>query len=121
MARDTLPITDLAVNALTAPETPLAISPTDGATLPAGGDTGRIAVQITNSAEAAYTVTVAAGVNPPAFRAPMGDLAMEIPAGATRYLVIESARFAQANGAIWLDFESGMTGTALALRLPRGV
>ncbi|HET9026090.1 MAG TPA: hypothetical protein VFN07_00990 [Trueperaceae bacterium] len=91
-----------------------AISAGDTAVIAAGGFTGRLLLQVTNTT-AAKDVTIKAGVGP---RAALGDLVLEFGATETRYIAIESARFAQANGSIRVTMEGA--GSVRASRLPAG-
>lgn len=87
--------------------------------VPAGGNLDTLILVVTNSAGATKTVTVKAGVNPPAFRSGMGDVSVSITASGTSYLgPFETARFAQEDGSLYIDLESGMTGSIAALLLP---
>lgn len=64
-----------------------------------GGDTGRIWLDVTNTAANNLTVTVAAGDNPPASRAPLGAYVSPTMAQNVRRLLgpFESARFGKAS------------------------
>lgn len=119
MPRDAVAITNLSPNAATAVAAGTQINPANNAAIAAGGDTQRLLIQVKNGGEDAKTITVKAGSNPPAFAAGQGDLTDSVAAGAEKYLVLESARFAQANGDIHVDFEAGMTGTIAAYRLAK--
>ena len=76
-------------------------------------------LKVDNSAAGPHVVTVRKGVNPPAFRAGIGDLAVTVTNGTTQYIgPLESARFSQADGSLLLDFDSGTTGTITAFFIP---
>ena len=118
MARTAIPITDLPANAGTAPVAGTAVDPTNGHVVAAGSVTRRLLLHLKNTAVAAKTFTIKAGVNPPAFRAELGDLVVSVPANTgERFVIIESARFVQANGDIWIDVEAAATGNEAAYRL----
>lgn len=117
MARDTLTPVALAVNAGTSGGSGVAINVTNGAAIPAGS-MPRVILKVTNTYAGAKKVTVKAGANPPAFRANLGDLEVSLAQNATHYFVLETARFAQADGSINVDYEASMTGTAWAFKLP---
>ncbi|NUQ69707.1 MAG: hypothetical protein HUU17_02675 [Chthonomonadales bacterium] len=122
MARDSVTVTALAASGGVAEPAGTTIAPANGATIPAGGSTRRLIIRVTNTHGADHAVVVKAGANPPAFRQGLGDLSITVPAtSGVRYLTLESARFVQADGAIWLDFETGMTGKVMAFQLPDGV
>lgn len=119
MARDAVSITTLTLNAGTDEPAGTAITPANGASIPAGGDTRKLLIRVTNTHTSPHTVTIRAGVNPPAFRKGLGDASVTLAATTgVAYLTVESARFVQADGSIWLDFDSGMTGKVMAFRLP---
>ncbi len=64
-------------------------------------------------------MTVKAGVNPPSVRAGIGDLVITMGAqNDVAYVLLESSRFTQADGSIWIDVAAATTGSILALRLP---
>lgn len=118
MARTAIPITSLPANAGTAPVAGTAADPTNGHAIAAGSDMRRILLHVKNTAAAAKNVTIKAGANPPAVRAGVGDLVISVPATTgERFVVLESARFAQANGDINVDLEAGTTGNQAAYRL----
>lgn len=119
MARDAVAITTLAANGGADEPSGTAIAPANGATIAAQSDCRKLLVRITNTHGSDHPVTVKSGANPPAFRQGVGDLSVTVPAtSGVRYLTLSSARFAQADGAIYLDFETGMTGKVMAFRLP---
>ncbi len=119
MARDAVAITNLAVNDATALAAGVAINPANNAVIAAGGNTQRLAIHVTITNAGGADVTVKAGSNPPAFAAGQGDLVETFAQNDEKFFVIESARFAQANGDIYVDFEAGATGTIAAYRLPK--
>ncbi len=119
MARDAVTPVALAMNDGTAPGAGTAINVTNGAYIPAANRSQRILLHVKNTVAAAKNVTIKAGVYPPAFRQGLGDLVVQVPAtSGERLFVLESARFIQADGTIWIDFEAAMTGTAFAYKLP---
>ena len=119
MPRDTVAITELDLNAGTAEPAGTTIVPANGASIAAGGCTRKLLIRVTNTHAADHTVTVRAGVHPPAFRSGLGDAAITVPAtSGVRYITVESARFVQPDGSIYLDFDTGMTGKVMAFRLP---
>lgn len=121
MPRDPHAVTDLASGAAVAQPAGTAIAPANGAVINAANDTSRVAVRVTNTAASAKIVTFKAGsTNPPAVRKGLGDLAVSLPAGADRVIVLESARHCQPDGTINVDFETGMTGIISTVRVPKG-
>jgi hypothetical protein len=122
MARDNVAITALTLNGAVAESAGVAISPTNGAVIAAGGNTQRLLIVVKNTSGASRDVTVRAGVNPPAALAGQGDLVASVPATTgVRMFAIESGRFAQENGDIHVDFVTSTAGTIHAYRLPRGL
>jgi hypothetical protein len=67
------------------------------------------------------TATIKAGANPPAASAGQGDLVITVPAttGDMTVAGLESARFIQADGKIYIDLEASFAGVVIAERLPR--
>jgi DNA-binding beta-propeller fold protein YncE len=121
MPRDAVATTDLPANAGTLQPAGVVITPANGAILTgAAGNSDRLVVRVTNTAATPKNLTVKAGVNPPALRAGLGDLVVAITNATERLFVLESARFAQADGSIWVDFEAGMTGIISVVRTPKG-
>lgn len=94
--------------------TATAISAGDTAVIDAGGVTTKLLIIATNTTDA-KSLTVAAGVGP---RAALGDLVQAFGATQTRHIVIESARFAGADGKVRVTFEGA--GSIAAYRLPAG-
>jgi hypothetical protein len=87
--------------------------------IPASPDAEQVVFKVDNSAGSAKNVIIRAGVNPPAFRASIGDLTVSVNTSATAYIgPLESARFAQSDGSISIDFASGFTGTITAFVVP---
>lgn len=93
--------------------------------LPAGPQLRDLFLYITNTAGADKTVTVRAGVGGgatagPAFRSGMGDLAVTCHTASGGCLVgpLESARFAQLDGSLNVNFGTGLTGVFTAFLMP---
>ena len=125
MARTNVPVTALGLDASTNAPDAVAIVHADGAIVAAGGNTGKLLLVLTNTTNATKVITVKAPTNNPhAVRAKLGDLAISFAAGnvtpVVKYVVLESARFAQTTGAINIDFAADTTGFMNAFRLPPG-
>lgn len=123
MARDAVTITALGIDAATASPAGTAINAANDITIAAAGNTGKLVIRITHTAAAEYDATIVAPTDSPqAVRSSLGSVVVPFAAGnvtpVTKYFVIESARFAQSDGAIHIDFETGFTGTIAAMRLP---
>lgn len=119
MARVNLPITALVRDADNANPGTTAIDATNGLTIAASSDMSRLLIEVTNTFAGAKSVTFKAGANPPAQRAGIGDLVVSIAQNGVHLFVLESARFAQADGSISVDFTASMTGTMRAMSLPK--
>ena len=79
---------------------------------------------IYNSDASAHTVTITAGTADPAINRGMGNYTVSIPAGETHEISeIDSSRFMQSdtNHSLYVDFDSGTTGTIYALGCPAGI
>lgn len=121
-------ITDVAENtALAQPTGDVLDTGTAAVTLsmvPAG-DTHRILVEVTNTAAAADTMTVAvlAGDNPPASQGERGDLSFTVAQNEVKYVTLESARFMKKDGKISIKFTpastKAQTAKIRAYRLPK--
>ena len=121
MARTNLPVTALALDAGTAAPAATTIVQADGMEIAVAGNTGKLYVEVVNTNATARVLTIKAPTdNPHAPRAGRGDLAVSCAQNVARVLVIESARFAQTDGKIHLDFAESFAGSARAYRLPRG-
>lgn len=84
-----------------------------------GANTPKLLIEVANTALAAKNVTVRAGVSPPALYAGQGDLVRSVAASAThKFGPLSSMRFCQAHGDLYIDFETGTTGTISAFLLP---
>lgn len=78
-------------------------------------------IRVANTEGSTNTVTVQSGANPPALAAGLGDLVVTVAAttGVQYIGPFEGGRFMQSDGSLWLDFETGMTGTIDVLTVPR--
>lgn len=78
-------------------------------------------IRVTNTEGSTNTLTVRKGANPPALAAGLGDLVVTVAAttGVQYIGPFEGGRFMQSDGSLWLDFETGMTGTVDVLTVPR--
>ena len=119
MARTALPVTDVTSEEFTTP-TYTAVDNTNGNYI-AGFGKGTLVLQFRNTNAAARTVTIKAGQGGDtgaAWRAGGGDLAVSVPltSGVKTVVIRDSARFAQANGQLYIDC-SGADVTVNALRV----
>ncbi|CAG1012730.1 MAG: hypothetical protein IAE83_00085 [Anaerolinea sp.] len=117
MSRGVIPIIELSMNGLGG-GVPLTVDPLIGAVLESSSRTDNLLLILHNNGVGDGAVSFQPGANPPAFRSGLGAQQVTLPAGTERAILLESARFVQANGAIWIDFSSGLEATAIAYRLP---
>ena len=130
MARTAITLRSLTANGGIAAPTADTVDQANGMTLaipttsipsPSGMD--RLILVVTNSAGSTPTVTIRAGAGGgatpgQAFRSALGDSV--ITATGTRYIgPFESARYAQTDGSLSVDFSSGFVGTITALMAPK--
>jgi len=131
MARTNLPTTAFTPNAALADPAGAAIDQANGMTVqfppafPVGPTARSLVLRVKNTAAGAHTVTIPAGVNPPAFRASRepfgsaGGLATSIAAGATEWIgPFDESIFTQSDGSIFINFDAGTTGTITAFVTP---
>lgn len=117
MARTSLAVTALTANNNIAKPAGAAVDVANGHTIPANGKTQNLILEVANTFAGAKNVTIKAGANPPAFRS-VADLVIAVPASSTRIISLpESAAYVQADGSLWVDYESGTTGTVIAYQL----
>lgn len=87
--------------------------------IPAAPTARMMFLRVNNSAAGAHNLIIRAGAYPPAMRAGIGDLTVNILATSTKWVgPISSGRFAQADGSINVDFDAGTTGTITAFLSP---
>ncbi len=121
MARDAVTVTALSLNAGTTTPTGTTINTTNGAVITLPAKARKMLIRVTNTiTNATKTVTVKAGEYPAAPRQGLGDLAVVVAQSNERIICIETARFAQDDGTVNVDFSTGMTGTISAMTLPSG-
>lgn len=125
MARTAVAITDLVKDAATAAATNTAIVHASGAVLDAKGNSFGLLIELTNTFAGEKVMTIKAPTDSrAAVRSGVGDLAITFAAGdstaVVKHVLIESARFAQSDGKIHIDFATDTTGFMRAYRVPRG-
>lgn len=87
--------------------------------VPANPTARNLFLRVANTAVSPFTVIVRQGVNPPSFRAPIGDLTVTVTNATTKWVgPLEAARFMQNDGSINVDFDAGTTGTITAFVSP---
>lgn len=121
MARSVVTITALAMDGGVAEAAGATIVPAEGAVLQVGGNTRKLLIVVDNTSDANRVVTLVAPTNNPhAPRSALGNVAYTVAAESRALFVIESARFAQPNGDVFVNFAASTTGTIAAYRLPPG-
>jgi hypothetical protein len=121
MARDSVTIVDLTLNAATNSGSGTTINTTNGAVIAAGGDTRGLWLRITNTNGSDRVATIKAGDYPPAINQGQGDISITVPATTGDVLIpLESARVCQSDGTIEVDFAASFAGVIRAYRLPKG-
>jgi hypothetical protein len=130
MARTNLPLSALVANGGLADPAGTAIDVTNGmnvaipaTSIPSGSGLDKLILRVANTAGAAKNTIVRKGVDPPAFRASIGDLTVQVPAttGVRWIGPFEIARFAQSDGSLNIDFEAATAGTITAFIAPSAV
>ena len=93
--------------------------------IPASPDLDNLFLFVATTNGADKTVTIKAGAGGgatagPAFRSGLGDLVVTAHASSGGGVIgpLESARFAQSDGSVNIDFQSGITGRITAFMLP---
>lgn len=93
---------------------------TNGATVTAA-EPERMLIRVANTEGSTNTLTVKAGTSAAALRGGQGDLVVTVAATSGVQYVgpLESDKYLQSDGAVYLDFETAMTGSIEVLLLPR--
>jgi hypothetical protein len=121
MARTNIPVTNLAAEAGTLLPAATTIVQASGAEINAGGDAARLVIWVKQTDATARVLTVVAPTdNLHAPRAPLGSVTVTCAQNAEYEILVESARHAQTDGKIHIDFAAEFAGTIRARRLPRG-
>ena len=118
MARDAVTVTTVALDTAVVRPAGLTVTAANGATIAAGGNTRNLLVEFNQTDATARVATIVKGAGIQAVRAGLGNLVTVGTQNVPEYVVIESARFAQADGAIHIDFHGSWAGTVRAYRLP---
>ena len=86
-----------------------------------GVDPEHTVLRVSNTATGAKNVTVKAGSGTQSWMAGQGDLTVSVGANTGLEFVgpFTSARFQQDGSTMYVDFESGFTGTITVLRVPK--
>ncbi|MEE4419523.1 hypothetical protein [Streptomyces bugieae] len=86
-----------------------------------GVDPERTVLRVANTAAGAKNVTVKTGTGPQSWMAGQGDLVVSVAASTGKEFVgpFTSAHFQQRGSQLYIDFESGFTGTITVFKLPK--
>jgi hypothetical protein len=112
---------------LTQPTADVLDTGTDAVTLAFSpdGDSHNVLLEVTNTAAAADTMTVAilAGDQPPAMDSTYGDVSFTVAQNAVKYIVVDSSRCMQSDGTIQVKVTPAgtktQTATIRAYKLPK--
>lgn len=129
MPRDAVAYVSLANDNVTDIPAGTTINTTNGAIIavprassPGAADSiNQLFLYVTNTAGSDKTVTVKAGTGTAASaRGGSGDLAVTCKTATGGCLIgpLDANRFAQADGSVWVDYASGLTGALTAFMLP---
>lgn len=119
MARDAVAITNIPQGTPTANPAGTAITPANGQQISMTGvKSRRLLVRVTNTSGSDRIVTIEAGAYPPAQRASLGALTFTVVATTGDMLIpVDTSRYKQADGNIYLDFVAGHTGIVSCTQL----
>lgn len=121
MARDSVTVTDLTLNAEVAETAGTTVSVANGASIAAGGDLSGVFIVLKNTNASARVATIPAPTdNYAAITSGIGDLAISVDANTGVEIVcLEGSRFLQSDGTVHVDFAASFAGTVHAYRLPK--
>jgi len=95
-----------------------AIDAVNGHYVQSQGHEDRVVILVYNSKAGTITLTIAAGINPPAVDAWRGPVTAAIPTLSFALVPgLNETRHYQTAGQIYIDFDAGATGTIWAYRL----
>lgn len=121
MARTALTVNALSPNSSIAEPAGNAVDPANGHILTLSGEQclEEFVLDVNFTFAGAKNLTIKAGAYPPALSQGQGDLVVAINNATRRVGPFSSARFAQADGSLWVDVEAATTGTIKAIHVPR--
>ena len=119
MARTNVPLSKLTANSSVTNPAGTTLDPTNGHVISAARFR-KLFIRITNTNGTNRVATIKAGAYPPAESTGLGDLAVTVPATTGDVLIgpLESARFSQANGDIYVDLGASIAGIIAAIQFP---
>lgn len=122
MARTAVPKSNFVGNGNLADPAGTALDATNDHAI-AAAPSDRMVLRVTNTHGSPHNVVVKAGAYPPAIAAGQGDLTVAVAAttGVQWIGPLESGRFMQADGSIYVDIEASHAGTITAFVLPKAV
>lgn len=118
MADTAVTNTTIALNTSTANPTGTAIVAANTHVITPTKPGSKVVVRLTNSFAGAKDFTILKGGNPPADASGQGDLVISLAQNDVVFVVLESARFLQANGTYRINVAASTTGFIAAIQLP---
>lgn len=122
MATTTIHVSSMSLNTVLADPAGTAIDADKTGVITPTRAWSKMLVRITNTTAAEKVATITAGDNPPADAQGLGALTVTCAAGnvtpVVKYVVLESARFAQSDGTVEIEYADSMTGFVEAIQLP---
>lgn len=123
MARTAITVSALSYNTALARPAGTNADTSNGHSVAVTAASTRIVLYVKHTASGSKNLTIKAGGTPPADAQGQGDLVVAFGAGKVtaveKFIVVTSDRFIQSNGKIYIDLESGFTGTIAAIALPK--
>lgn len=95
-----------------------AVDPANGHQVTPPRQFRKLLLRVAYTFAGAKTLTLKAGATPPAESAGQGDLVVTLNNQTSWIGPLESARFEQKDGSLWLDVQAAATGTITAFALP---
>jgi len=116
MPRTDVPVTTMVAGTGTVVPAGTSVTAANDGNILAASDTQKLLIMVANASGGSANMVVKAGAGIGAFQSTLGDLTVAIADSTERGFIIESARFAQANGSI--NFDPSATVTVTAIKLP---
>ena len=124
MVRTNVPITQTNLDALLADTAGTTADATNNHVVTLTKPLSELLIRVTHTAASEKDLTFPVGDNPPADAAGVGSIVTPFAAGdstpVVKWFVLSSARFAQNDGTLNIDLETGFTGSIAIFALPAG-
>lgn len=122
MSRVAVHVTTLTGNAFTADPTGTTCDASNDHSIDPGGPSEEIIIRIKQTDGSARVATLKAGTFPPALDEGQGDVTQSMAQNEVWFIgPIQSGRFMQSNGLIYIDLAASFAGTIEAFKIPRNV